>query len=62
MLQVQMTGHQTAIDTLRKAAESLITSDGDLLSNPDEIQEAVGQYKNPRNTVVLQVKLSIFDI
>ncbi|XP_040905346.1 dystonin isoform X2 [Toxotes jaculatrix] len=40
-LQGQMTGHQTAIDTLRKTAESLITSEGDLLSNPDEIQETV---------------------
>ncbi|XP_029690730.1 dystonin isoform X9 [Takifugu rubripes] len=41
MLQVQMTGRQTAIDTLRKSADSLIKSDGDLLSNPDEIQESV---------------------
>ncbi|XP_071399790.1 dystonin-like [Centroberyx affinis] len=40
-LQGQTTGHQTAIDTLRKTADSLITSEGDLLSNPDEIQEAV---------------------
>ncbi|XP_054456427.1 dystonin [Anoplopoma fimbria] len=40
-LQGQMTGHQTAIDTLRKAAESLITSEGDLLSNSDNIQETV---------------------
>nr|XP_019946702.1 PREDICTED: dystonin [Paralichthys olivaceus] len=40
-LQGQMTGHQTAVDTLRKTAESLITSEGDLLSNPDEIQETV---------------------
>ncbi|KAF3842188.1 hypothetical protein F7725_024139 [Dissostichus mawsoni] len=40
-LQGQMTGHQTAVDTLRKAAESLITSEGDLLSNSDEIQETV---------------------
>ncbi|XP_029376147.1 dystonin isoform X3 [Echeneis naucrates] len=40
-LQGQMTGHQTSIDILRKAAESLITSEGDLLSNPDEIQETV---------------------
>ncbi|XP_073337728.1 dystonin [Pagrus major] len=40
-LQGQMTGHQTAIDTLRKTAESLITSEGDLLSNTDEIQETV---------------------
>ncbi|KAL7384244.1 hypothetical protein ABVT39_026968 [Epinephelus coioides] len=40
-LQGQMTGHQTAIDTLRKAAESLITSEGDLLSNSDDIQETV---------------------
>ncbi|KAM8738349.1 dystonin isoform 2-T2 [Acanthopagrus schlegelii] len=40
-LQGQMTGHQTAIDTLRKIAESLITSEGDLLSNTDEIQETV---------------------
>lgn len=36
-------GHQTAIDSLRKAAESLVTSEGDLLSNPDEIQETVGE-------------------
>ncbi|XP_031697490.1 dystonin isoform X10 [Anarrhichthys ocellatus] len=40
-LQGQMTGHQTAIDTLRKAVESLITSEGDLLSNSDDIQETV---------------------
>lgn len=43
MLQVQMAGHQTAVDTLRKTAESLLTSDGDLLSHPDEIQESVGE-------------------
>lgn len=42
-LQGQMTGHQTAIDTLRKAAESLLTSEGDLLSNSDDIQETVGE-------------------
>ncbi|XP_063346919.1 dystonin isoform X3 [Pelmatolapia mariae] len=41
VLQGQMMGHQTAIDSLRKTAESLITSEGDLLSNPDEIQETV---------------------
>ncbi|KAM9365281.1 dystonin [Pholidichthys leucotaenia] len=40
-LQGQMMGHQTAIDTLCKAAESLINSEGDLLSNPEEIQETV---------------------
>ncbi|XP_076598904.1 dystonin isoform X3 [Chaetodon auriga] len=40
-LQGQMTGHQTAVDTLRKTAESLVTSEGDLLSNSDEIQETV---------------------
>ncbi|KAG7511567.1 dystonin isoform X1 [Solea senegalensis] len=40
-LQGQMTGHQTSVDTLRKIAESLITSEGDLLSNPEEIQETV---------------------
>ncbi|XP_047459839.1 dystonin isoform X6 [Mugil cephalus] len=40
-LQGQMMGHQTAVDALRKTAESLITSEGDLLSNPDEIQETV---------------------
>lgn len=43
VLQGQMTGHQIAIDTLRKTAESLVTSEGDLLSNPDEIQETVGE-------------------
>ncbi|XP_068613208.1 dystonin-like [Brachionichthys hirsutus] len=40
-LQSQMTVHQTAVDTLRKTAESLITAEGDLLSNSDEIQETV---------------------
>ncbi|XP_026164653.1 dystonin isoform X3 [Mastacembelus armatus] len=40
-LQGQMMGHQTAVDTLRKTAESLITSEGELLSNSDEIQETV---------------------
>ncbi|KAM4729954.1 dystonin isoform 3-T3 [Anableps anableps] len=40
-LQGQMMGHQTAVDTLRKTAESLVTSEGNLLSNPDEIQEIV---------------------
>lgn len=42
-LQGQMMGHQTAVDTLRKTAESLVTSEGDLLSNLDEIQETVGE-------------------
>ncbi|KAK2824200.1 hypothetical protein Q5P01_021375 [Channa striata] len=40
-LQGQMTVHQIAIDTLCKTAESLIASEGDLLSNPEEIQETV---------------------
>lgn len=38
-----MTGRQTAVDALCKAAESLIASEGDLLSNADEIQESVGE-------------------
>ncbi|XP_033956246.1 dystonin isoform X1 [Pseudochaenichthys georgianus] len=54
-LQGQMTGHQTAVDTLRKAAESLITSEGDLLSNSDEIQETaediVERYDNLSKSV-----------
>lgn len=45
-LQGQMMGHQTSIDTLRKTAESLVKSEGDLLSNPDEIQETVGKGKS----------------
>ncbi|XP_072247227.1 dystonin isoform X9 [Leuresthes tenuis] len=40
-LQGQMVGHQTAVDTLRKTAESLVTSEGNLLCNSDEIQETV---------------------
>ncbi|MEQ2305695.1 hypothetical protein AMECASPLE_000665 [Ameca splendens] len=40
-LQDQMMGHQTAVDMLRKTAELLVTSEGNLLSNPDEIQETV---------------------
>ena len=47
-LQGQMTGRQTAVDTLRKTAESLITCEGDLLSNPDEIQETVGEGKESK--------------
>ncbi|KAM8858982.1 dystonin isoform 4-T4 [Spinachia spinachia] len=54
-LQGQMTGHQTAIDTLRKAAESLLTSEGDLLSNSDDIQETVDdiveRYENLSKSV-----------
>nr|XP_054606002.1 dystonin isoform X4 [Nothobranchius furzeri] len=41
VLQGQMMGHQTSLDTLRKTAELLITSEGNLLSNPEEIQETV---------------------
>lgn len=44
-LQSKMTGQQTAVETLRKTAESLITSEGDLLTNPEEIQETVGEEK-----------------
>ncbi|XP_036071365.1 dystonin isoform X3 [Oryzias melastigma] len=40
-LQGQMMGHQTAVETLRKTAESLVTCEGNLLSNQDEIQETV---------------------
>ncbi|KAG7334350.1 hypothetical protein KOW79_002757 [Hemibagrus wyckioides] len=40
-LQGQTTGHQVALETLRKAADALITAEGDLLNNRDEIQEAV---------------------
>nr|XP_057914421.1 dystonin isoform X18 [Doryrhamphus excisus] len=40
-LQGQMSGHQTALDTLRKTAESLVTSEGNLLNNLEEIQETV---------------------
>ncbi|XP_077586324.1 dystonin isoform X15 [Stigmatopora nigra] len=41
VLQSQMSGHQSAIDALSKTADSLITSDGNLLSNLDEIKETV---------------------
>ncbi|XP_062851947.1 dystonin isoform X3 [Trichomycterus rosablanca] len=40
-LQEQTIGRQVAVDTLRKAAEALITAEGDLLNNQDDIQEAV---------------------
>ncbi|XP_045078903.1 LOW QUALITY PROTEIN: dystonin [Coregonus clupeaformis] len=40
-LQGQTTGHQTAMETLRKTADSLVTAEGDLLTNQDEIQETV---------------------
>lgn len=60
-LQAQMAGHQTAIDTLRKAAESLKTSDGDLLSNSDEIQETVGERERQRDDFVASY-LCIFKV
>ncbi|XP_019902781.3 dystonin isoform X25 [Esox lucius] len=40
-LQGQTTGRQTTVETLRKTADSLVTSEGDLLTNQDEIQETV---------------------
>ncbi|KAI5108559.1 dystonin [Silurus meridionalis] len=40
-LQGQTTGHQVALETLRKTADALVTVEGDLLNNQDEIQEAV---------------------
>uniref|UniRef100_A0AAR2M6F8 Dystonin n=1 Tax=Pygocentrus nattereri TaxID=42514 RepID=A0AAR2M6F8_PYGNA len=40
-LQGQTTGHQTAVEMLRKIADALIAVEGDLLTNQDEIQEAV---------------------
>ncbi|TSN48476.1 Dystonin [Bagarius yarrelli] len=40
-LQGQTTGHQVALETLRKTADALITGEGDLLTNKDELQEAV---------------------
>lgn len=49
-----MTGHQTAVDALRKTAESLITCEGELLSNTDEIQEAVGEGKKINQSSISQ--------
>ncbi|XP_071249796.1 dystonin-like isoform X9 [Salvelinus alpinus] len=40
-LQNQTTGRQTAVETLRKTSDSLVTVEGDLLTNQDEIQETV---------------------
>ncbi|XP_060781397.1 dystonin isoform X6 [Neoarius graeffei] len=40
-LQGQTTGHQVALETLRKTTDALIAAEGDLLNNKDEIQEAV---------------------
>ncbi|XP_062375938.1 dystonin [Sardina pilchardus] len=40
-LQGQTTGRQAAVETLRKTADALITAEGDLLTNQDEIQETV---------------------
>lgn len=42
--------HQTAIDTLRKTAELLVTSEGNLLNNQDEIQETVGEERSKSDT------------
>uniref|UniRef100_A0A4W5PTW8 Dystonin n=1 Tax=Hucho hucho TaxID=62062 RepID=A0A4W5PTW8_9TELE len=40
-LQGQATGRQTAVETLRKMADSLVTAQGDLLTNQDDIHETV---------------------
>uniref|UniRef100_A0A671KK20 Dystonin n=1 Tax=Sinocyclocheilus anshuiensis TaxID=1608454 RepID=A0A671KK20_9TELE len=40
-LQGQTTSHQAAVDSLRKTADALISTEGDLLSHPEEIQETV---------------------
>ncbi|XP_073690782.1 dystonin [Garra rufa] len=40
-LQGQTTSRQAAVETLRKTADALINAEGDLLSNPEEIQETV---------------------
>ncbi|KAM9476478.1 dystonin isoform 14-T14 [Clarias gariepinus] len=40
-LQGHTTGHQVALETLRKTADALITAEGDLLNNKEDIQEAV---------------------
>ncbi|KAJ8377715.1 hypothetical protein AAFF_G00254490 [Aldrovandia affinis] len=40
-LQAQTSGRQTAMETLRKTADALITAEGDLLNNQDEILETV---------------------
>ncbi|XP_055786174.1 dystonin-like isoform X13 [Salvelinus fontinalis] len=41
VLQNQTTGRQTAVETLHKTSDSLVTAEGDLLTNQDEIQETV---------------------
>uniref|UniRef100_A0A674CR72 Dystonin n=1 Tax=Salmo trutta TaxID=8032 RepID=A0A674CR72_SALTR len=40
-LQGQTTGRQTAVETLRKTADSLVTAQGELLTNQDHIHETV---------------------
>ncbi|XP_067840170.1 microtubule-actin cross-linking factor 1 isoform X9 [Heptranchias perlo] len=49
-LQGQMSGHQTVIEKLRKAVDALMSTDGDLLLNRDEIQDnlddVVLRYEN----------------
>ncbi|XP_039546384.1 dystonin isoform X5 [Pimephales promelas] len=40
-LQGQTASHQAVLDTLRRSCDALISAEGELLSNPEEIQEAV---------------------
>uniref|UniRef100_A0A4W3K970 Dystonin n=1 Tax=Callorhinchus milii TaxID=7868 RepID=A0A4W3K970_CALMI len=42
-LQVQISGHQTAVEKLRKAVDALMATDGDLLLNRMEIHDNVGK-------------------
>ncbi|TRY65251.1 hypothetical protein DNTS_014059 [Danionella cerebrum] len=54
-LQAQTTSHQATLETLRRAAETLLSSDRELLSNPEHVQEStdelVERYESLSKTV-----------
>uniref|UniRef100_A0A4W3JSC6 Dystonin n=1 Tax=Callorhinchus milii TaxID=7868 RepID=A0A4W3JSC6_CALMI len=54
-LQVQISGHQTAVEKLRKAVDALMATDGDLLLNRmeihDNVDDVVQRYDNLSKSV-----------
>ncbi|KAG2467312.1 DYST protein, partial [Polypterus senegalus] len=50
VLHGQVSGRQGAIEKLRKAADAVIATEGNLLTNCDEIQRSVGFYGHGINT------------
>ncbi|KAG7276975.1 hypothetical protein CRUP_016465 [Coryphaenoides rupestris] len=56
-----MTSRQTAVETLRKTCDSLMSCEGELLSHPEEIQETVVSDRNEKLQITLTRSMSVQD-